>query len=352
MTIKRCIPRRITAFVVACLLLAVPLTISFWLANVALADVVVCPLEEAMKRLEDYNVTLNAKIAQEQMPILTEMQALTQKAKNPALPTGAQLAKADQERFQHCGAAFTPRFISLQLREQMLAFQVQVIANSGYLRDSRVIVRAAKIAHDLNMGRTIDEKDPDFFYYSIVVILSTQHPKDQVKVTTPQDKECSVVSGLHFDEQLTLKAANQLPYKEASDRLKVFAQRYGLDTKQDGWVERIPNLPEKQSARLGMGTVAQGQRMLDYINNIENLKSLARVSILGFQSDLEDIRGAHTEQELSKIGLGWTERAKNYDERTQILAGLLNMIAQKVPSDSMIEAQGRTKALQQQGIIK
>jgi hypothetical protein len=339
MTIKRCIPRRITAFVVACLLLAVPLTISFWLANVALADVVVCPLEEAMKRLEDYNVTLNAKIAQEQMPILTEMQALTQKAKNPVLQTGAQLAKADQERFQ-------------QLREQMLAFQVQVIANSGYLRDSRVIARAAKIAHDLNMGRTIDEKDPDFFYYSIVVILSMQHPKDQVEVTTPQDKECSVVSGLHFDEQLTLKAANQLPYKEASDRLKVFAQRYGLDTKQDGWVERIPNLPEKQSARLDMGTVAQGQRMLDYINNIENLKSLARVSILGFQSDLEDIRGAHTEQELSKIGLGWTERAKNYDERTQILAGLLNMIAQKVPSDSMIETQGRTKALQQQGIIK
>jgi hypothetical protein len=339
MTIKRCIPRRITAFVVACLLLAVPLTISFWLANVALADVVVCPLEEAMKRLEDYNVTLNAKIAQEQMPILTEMQTLTQKAKNPALPTGAQLAKADQERFQ-------------QLREQMLAFQAQVIVNSGYLRDSRVIARAAKIAHDLNMGRTIDEKDPDFFYYSIVVILSMQHPKDQVEVTTPQDKECSVVSGLHFEEQLTLKAANQLPYKEASDRLKVFAQRYGLDTKQDGWVERIPNLPEKQSARLDMGTVAQGQRMLDYINNIENLKSLARVSILGFQSDLEDIRGAHTEQELSKIGLGWTERAKNYDERTQILAGLLNMIAQKVPSDSMIETQGRTKALQQQGIIK
>lgn len=339
MTIKRCIPRRITAFVVARLLLAVPLTISFWLANVALADVVVCPLEEAMKRLEDYNVTLNAKIAQEQMPILTEMQALTQKAKNPALPTGAQLAKADQERFQ-------------QLREQMLAFQAQVIVNSGYLRDSRVIARAAKIAHDLNMGRTIDEKDPDFFYYSIVVILSMQYPKDQVEVTTPQDKECSVVSGLHFDEQLTLKEANQLPYKEASDRLKVFAQRYGLDTKQDGWVERIPNLPEKQSARLDMGTVAQGQRMLDYINNIENLKSLARVSILGFQSDLEDIRGAHTEQELSKIGLGWTERAKNYDERTQILAGLLNMIAQKVPSDSMIETQGRTKALQQQGIIK
>jgi len=73
---------------------------------------------------------------------------------------------------------------------------------------------------------------------------------------------------------------------------------------------------------------------------------------LGYQSDLEDLRVAHTEQELSKLGTGWTERAKAYDERTQILAGLLNMIAQKVPSDTMVEAQGRQKALQKQGIIK
>src|SRR5438105_4784542 len=113
-------------------------------ANVALADVVVCPLDEAMKRLEDYNTHLNAAVAQQQMPILTELEALTQKAKNPALPTGAQLTKADQERFQ-------------KLREQMLAVQAQEIVNSGYLRDSRVIVRAAKIARDLSVGRTIDD---------------------------------------------------------------------------------------------------------------------------------------------------------------------------------------------------
>lgn len=309
------------------------------LAGPAVADVVVCPLEEAMRRLEDYNVHFDGEFAQKQEPILLEMQALTSKAKNPNLPTGAQLTKPDLDRFQ-------------QLREQMLENQAQRIMNSGYLRDSRVIASAAKVAYDLSMGRTIDEKDPDFYYYSIVGILSIQHPQDQVEITTPQDKECSVVSGLHFYEQLMLKQIDQLPWKEATDRLKVFAQQYGLDIKQTGWVDRIPNLQEQKTARLDMGTVAQGQRMLDYINNIENLKALARVSILGFQSDMEDIRGAHTEQELSKLGSGWSERAKNYDERTQILAGLLNMIAQKVPSDSMIETQGRTKALQQQGIIK
>jgi hypothetical protein len=292
-----------------------------------------------MKRLEDYNTHLNAEIAQKQMPILTELKMLTSKAKNPNLPTGAQLAKADLDRFQ-------------QLREEMLTNQAQAIVNSGYLRDSRVISRAAKVAHDLSVGRTIDEKDPDFFYNAIIGILSIQYPQDKVEITTPQDRECSVVAGLHFDEQLTLKQLNQLPWKETTDRLRMFSQRYGLDPKRDGWVERIPNLQDQKSARIDMGTIAQGQLWLAYVNNIENLKALARVSILGFQSDLEDIRGAHTEAELSKIGLGWSERTKNYDEKTQVLAGLLNTIAQKVPSDSMIETQGRTKALQQQGIIK
>jgi hypothetical protein len=37
---------------------------SIWLTDVAVADVVVCPLEEAMKRLEDYNTHLNAEVAQ------------------------------------------------------------------------------------------------------------------------------------------------------------------------------------------------------------------------------------------------------------------------------------------------
>ena len=88
--------------------------------------ITICPLEEAMKRLEAYNRTPNGEVAQKQMPILTELQALTSKAKNPGLPTGAQLTKADQDRFQ-------------QLREQMLSLQTKVIVNSGYLRDSALL---------------------------------------------------------------------------------------------------------------------------------------------------------------------------------------------------------------------
>jgi hypothetical protein len=52
----------------------------------------------------------------------------------------------------------------------------QEVVNSGYLRDSRVIAQAAKVAYDIRMGRTFDEKSPDFCYFSIVALLSIQHP--------------------------------------------------------------------------------------------------------------------------------------------------------------------------------
>ena len=303
------------------------------------ADVQVCPLEEAMKRLEDYNIARRGQAAQQQIPLMTELQGIVSKAKNPSLPTGAQLSKADQDRFQ-------------EIREKTLTFQAQEVVNSGYLRDSRVIAQAAKVAYDIQMGRTFDEKSPDFFYYGIVTLLAVQHPQDQLEITTPHDKECSVEAGLHFNEQAMLRQMGGLDIKQAADKLKAISQRYGLDPKQQGWVDKIPALQDQQTARMQLGIIEQGGKMLGYINNMENLKALARISVLGYQSDMEDIRVAHNEEELSKVGTGWIERSKKYDERTQILGGLLNMIAQKVPSDSAIEAQGRTKMLQQQGIIK
>src|SRR6266568_2847392 len=151
---------------------------SLYLTYAAFADVVVCPLEEAMKRLEEYNATRKAQSAQQQLPILTEIQEINGKAKNPSLPVGPQLDGRDRDRFQ-------------QLREQLLTLQAREIVNSGYLRDSRVIARAAKIAHDVSLGRTIGENDPDAFYYGIVAFLSLQHPRDQIEITTPKDQECS-----------------------------------------------------------------------------------------------------------------------------------------------------------------
>ena len=234
----------------------------------------------------------------------------------------------------------------------MLALDAQDVVNSGYLRDSRVIAQAAKIAYDQKLGRSFDEKSPDFFYYSILGLLSLEHAQGQFEITTPRDGECSIEAALYNDEQLMFQEMSSLNTKEAADTLQEIAHRYALDYKQQGWIEKIPALPDQQTTRIQIGIIEQGRNMIEYMNNIENLKAFARVSVLGYQSDLEDIRIAHTEEELNRIGTGWVERAKNYDERTQLLAGLLNLIAQKMPSETAIEVQGRVKRLQEQGIIK
>src|SRR5438552_2897487 len=95
---------------------------SVWLtANSAFADIIVCPPDEALRRLEDYNRNLRAELARKQEPILLEMQAINAEAKNNSLPIGAQLSKPELDRFQ-------------ELREQLLGLQAKDIVNSGYLR--------------------------------------------------------------------------------------------------------------------------------------------------------------------------------------------------------------------------
>ena len=303
-------------------------------ASTALADVVVCPLEEAMRRLEEYNITFKGELATQQMPLLNEMASINAKAKNQSLPLGAQLDRSDIERFQ-------------QLRTEMIREQINGLIFSNYLRDSRVIAQSAKVAAELRYGKTFDQSDPEFFYYSVVMLLALQHPQDKSNITTPRNGECTVESGLHFDEQITLKEIDNLylDWKPASERLNVLARRYGLDTKSEGWVDKIPSIEERAAARADMGVVKRGVQELEYLNNLENLKALARVSVLEYSSDKEDLNAARDQAGLGRIGTMWPDKIKKYDDRTQVLAGILEIIARKLPSDAAIEARGVTKTL-------
>jgi hypothetical protein len=181
----------------------VPLSLNFITTVSAVAIVVlasnanaqslpVCPLEVAIRNLEDFNEKLNYSSSQETSVILGQMDQINTKAKNPTLPLKSQLPQADLNAFQ-------------LLREQLLALEGQEIVESGYLRDGRVISEAAKVAFTLSQGVNISEQDPGFFYYSVVLLMRAQHPADSLKLTIPRNpKECNVEAGLHFNEQLAL----------------------------------------------------------------------------------------------------------------------------------------------------
>jgi hypothetical protein len=74
--------RKLTA-----LTIAIIIAMAFSVGASSAEDVIVCPLEEAMKRLEDYNIMVNAQRAEKGMPILKEMRAINDTAKNPTLPS-------------------------------------------------------------------------------------------------------------------------------------------------------------------------------------------------------------------------------------------------------------------------
>jgi hypothetical protein len=110
----------------------------------------VCPLEDAVQRLQYYNVQLNAQLAKQQEPLMDEMSQISAKATIPNLAIGKQLSESDLERFQ-------------RLREQMMALQAREVINSEYLRGSNVIAQSAKVAYDLSQGREFNEQDHQYF---------------------------------------------------------------------------------------------------------------------------------------------------------------------------------------------
>ena len=166
--------------------------------NARAQDLPVCPLEIAVRNVEDFNVNLDGRLAGKEDVILAQMGKINSKAHDPNLPLKEQLSRADINVFQH-------------LREQLLALEGQQIVESGYLRDARVISEAAKISFTEAQGATLDEHDPRFFYEGILLLMRVQHPADNLKLTSPSSaKQCNVEAGLHFMEQLALRQLNRL----------------------------------------------------------------------------------------------------------------------------------------------
>jgi hypothetical protein len=313
---------------------ASPVHAQSYTATAPTADVVVCPLEEAMQRLERYNDDFRVQLATRQMPLLNQMKSLNEKVKNPSLPVGAQLSKTEIAQFQ-------------KLRWQMLQGQIKGLVFSNYLRDNRVIARAAKVAYELSIGKTFQEHDPDFFYYGVVMMLALEHKPKLSDASIPKNGECTVDAGLYFYEQIAGREADRTytDFEAAAERLRRLASRYGLDKKTEGWIEKIPSIEERASAHADMKVIQSSQQIVSYVENLENLRTLASVSTLRYSSDKEDFDAARSEEELGHLGARWIDKVKQYDKHTQVLAGLLEVISKQVPSDAAIEANGIAKTL-------
>jgi hypothetical protein len=293
------------------------------LVRPALAEL--CPLEEAIHRLESTNVQLKADLIEKQRPVLRELDELDGRAKNQ---------NSDQQRSSDEGGRLQ------QLRSDLIKLQMTYATNSGYLRDARAIAKTADIAYQLRNGRVIESNSPDQFYSKVAFLaLVSAGQGDIGDLASVADGECSVDAGLTARERLELKSANTQAQVTAARELDGISRRYGLNGDNFNWIERIPDTQTKKHARTLVAAFKDMDAVITYIKMMESLRGINRTALMMFDVNQDDVNQSTTQEELSKrFGQRWDALVKaSGDEKLITYDRILAMIGQTIAADSLVE---------------
>ena len=159
----------------------------------------------------------------------------------------------------------------------------------------------------------------------------------------PPSDECSIDAGLFAAEKLVLDHSEGAKAKAAWDRLSATAQQYNINIKRDdlaNQISRIPVFAVRKQAQTDLQTVESSMRDLKYVEGIEALRALNQVSLMIYATHRADLnaQAANQAQLKKNFGATWEAQLKVSDEKTKRLAGVIRVLEEKVPSDSMIES--------------
>jgi hypothetical protein len=279
-----------------------------------------CPLEEAIHRLESANAELKADLIEKERPVLRELDELNGHPKGqPAADAAARLQ---------------------QLRSDVIKLQMTYATNSGYLRDARAIVKAADVAYQLRNGRIVENNSPDQFYSKVAFLaLVTAGPGEISDLASVAEGECSVDAGLTARERTELKSANIHAQLAAAQELDAISRRYGLKGDNFNWIERIPDSQTKKRARTLVAAFKDMDAVITYIKMMESLRGINRTALMMSDVNQDDVSQSTTEEELSKrFGQRWDALVKaSGDEKLVTYDRILAMIGETIPSDNLLE---------------
>jgi len=298
-------------------------------ALAAQASAAGCVLEQALHNIEYGAIQLKAEYARQMRPILDEMQRLLPNNSANNLPTGLQLSPRASQRFE-------------KLSFDLLKIRSQEMILSAYVRDARVIGRAAQVAHNILNGKDYTDKDPDYFYFQVLAFVTIAYSGEPD--FKPSTDDCSLDRGLWSSEESELNGFNTVKTKEAWDRVLATARQFKIDTRQQGWFSRldsIPSFPARKQAQVDLQMVQGVTKATEYAKSIETLRAINQVSLRVYSTHRADI-SASTKDKAdfdNRFGSTWEAELKASDDRTKRLEGVIRILQEKVPSDSMIETQ-------------
>jgi hypothetical protein len=302
-------------------------------ALAAQASAAGCVLEQALHNIEYGAIQLNAEYARETIPILDEMHRLLPNNSTNNLPTGLQLSARASQRFEKIS------FDLLKIRSQGMIL-------SAYVRDARVIGRAAQVARNMLNGKDYTDKDPDYFYFQILAFTTVAYygTLEGKLDFNPSTDDCSLDSGLWSSEESALNGFNAVKTNEAWDRVLATARQFKIDTRQEGWFSRldsIPSFPARKQAQADLRMVQGLSKVREHTKSIEALRALNQVSLRIYSTHRADINASRKDKAdlENRFGSTWEAELKASDDRTKRLEGVIRIVQEKMPSDSMIQSQ-------------
>jgi hypothetical protein len=286
------------------------------------AGAATCTLEESFSNIKFFVLNRGGELAKQAKPILAALEKINNKGTDPKKPLGEQLSQNDVAKFA-------------ELSQRLKANQLQNIIVSGYGRDADVIQKMFAVANRIYIGGGEPQRgSPDYDAYSFLtaMLFATNAQKgNQHPITIPPKEvfeKCTLEGALHLIENDSLEKLNRLPVAKMSAYFSAMRQKYNVPS---GPIDPMKFSVEDRSEmqRYVRNVLAPAEHEQAFVDNIENLKTLAKASELRYLQQAKDANDSGGDPNA----VGTSFDTMKLDYRTKIALILLDKIAEKVPSD-------------------
>lgn len=220
-----------------------------------------CPLEIAVRGVDDFVRNQLGKYAEQSTPLLEGMEAISKKATKPGVSIGDQLSPKDIDRFN-------------QLRHLNIQLDAEKLALSDLQRDVHVIYETYEVAELADLYETkidnLGDADPRRFYFVVLQGLRIAQPRTTRTPLVAVGIECDPEAGLYFQEdfyqqQLAKSGADQRVVNLIFDieRLRTLYQlnwnmfNKGIDDlRSTTWKGDVPSTPSSVTPMIATSSTA------------------------------------------------------------------------------------------------
>lgn len=265
--------------------------------------------------------------ARETIVHLDELESMMKGNVDPKKSVGEQMSHTERARFE-------------QIRLMLLVKDYQALMESAAVRNFSFIAKAASVAARMRDGEVFDEKSPEALHLFALLTLRPLFEKAAIRANS--DTSCTMDKALALKQEVVADSAWS---KEMEQGVRVIADlmdRYKATSNAD-WTGKL-TIAERQRYETARRVLERYRPHMVYALDLEGLRALAKLSDESTRLSLADIDSARDEGELNAWPR-WNARLQAMNEHEKIMARLLDVVGNNMPSDKQKELVERGEAL-------